>query len=419
MYTVSTDYDPGDTVEFYVSASFAFDLDIGISDPNGFLYITIECDAEDHWMRIGDYSIVPYQAFFKLPINAVSGTWTWTALEDTKELANGDFAVGVTYTGTLSISTTPVDGEVFVNEESWGTVPAPREVEVGTYTVTFGDMLGYTAPSAEEAIVLVDALFEVEGLYVLIPVVPQLVITYTPDTVYANDEVTVTVEAEEAPIADADVWIFDPSGETLLFKVTDDLGTCTFTADEAGEWWISASKTDYIDAESVAITVIELAPVTDISLSVGWNLVSLPLIPTDSDVEVVLADILDDVESVWSYDAGTWYSYSPGAPSDLTDMVDGEGYWISMTASATLTVSGTEMPVNPFDPLPAYPVVEGYNLMGFKSTTPMTVSEYLLGVEYVRIYEYVDGYHMLTASDNMMPGRGYWIAVSEPGTIYP
>ena len=179
-----------------------------------------------------------------------------------------------------------------------------------------------------------------------------------------------------------------------------------------------------------SITPPELEEVNTIDVSTavyerqlyeGWNLISLPRIPEDPSITVMLYDIIDYVESVWTYNAATglWLSYSPGAPSDLTKMVDGKGYWISMSASATLTVNGTEMPEDPFDPLPAYQVVEGWNLVGFKSTSTMTVSEYLLGVEYVRVYEYVDGYHVLTANDNMVPGRGYWVAVSEPGTIYP
>ena len=49
----------------------------------------------------------------------------------------------------------------------------------------------------------------------------------------------------------------------------------------------------------------------------------------------------------------------------------------------------------------------------------MTVSDYLLGVEYVRVYEYVDGYDSLSADEDMTPGRGYWISVSADGTIYP
>ena len=61
----------------------------------------------------------------------------------------------------------------------------------------------------------------------------------------------------------------------------------------------------------------------------GWNLISLPTAP-DPSVESVLSGILTDLDAVWSYDTETeiWFSYSPGAPSDLTEMVDGKGYWV-------------------------------------------------------------------------------------------
>jgi len=94
MYTLSANYDPGDTVNFYVNASFAFNLDIEILDPTGFVYTTISCLGNEHWIRIGDYSIVPYQATFDLPSTAVSGTWNWTASEAGEEVANGTFTVG-------------------------------------------------------------------------------------------------------------------------------------------------------------------------------------------------------------------------------------------------------------------------------------------------------------------------------------
>ena len=40
---------------------------------------------------------------------------------------------------------------------------------------------------------------------------------------------------------------------------------------------------------------------SEIVLFEGWNLISLPFTPEDSSIEVVLADISDNVESVWSY----------------------------------------------------------------------------------------------------------------------
>ena len=72
-------------------------------------------------------------------------------------------------TGTLSITTTPVDGEVFVDGTSWGIAPKSREVDIGTYTVTFGDVEGYTTPASQEAVVTKDTTTPITGTYILIP----------------------------------------------------------------------------------------------------------------------------------------------------------------------------------------------------------------------------------------------------------
>lgn len=297
---------------------------------------------------------------------------------------------------------------------------AVPEVELGDYVVNATDAAGLVATTPFTV---------VESIYVDVSTVSP---EYLP-----GDTVSFSIMAAFA--FDIELVITDPMGypfttigpiESANWVVLGDyyvvpLADATFELPSdatTGLWNFTASD----DTEMVATGTFtvgeteepEPEPETDISLSVGWNLVSLPLIPDDSSIEVVLSG-LAGVESVWTYVAGVWYSYSPGVPSDLTDMVDGEGYWISMSASATLSVSGTEMPVDPFDPLPAYPVVEGWNLIGFKSTTPMTVDEYLAGVDYVRVYEFIDVYSVLSATDDMTPGRGYWMAASDPGTIYP
>jgi len=53
----------------------------------------------------------------------------------------------------------------------------------------------------------------------------------------------------------------------------------------------------------------------------------------------MLSNILPYVEAVWTYDGETkeWSSYSPGAPSDLTEMVDGKGYWLKINEDVTWT----------------------------------------------------------------------------------
>jgi len=159
-----------------------------------------------------------------------------------------------------------------------------------------------------------------------------------------------------------------------------------------------------------------------IDLVEGWNLISLPLIPLDSDIEVVLAGIMDDVISVW-YWAGSWDTFVPDAPSDLQKMEDGKAYWINMEAAQTLNLAGTEMPKGAELP-PTYDVVAGWNMVGVKATNNVTAADYLYGTDYVRIYGFKDGAWFTIPGPNyntpeMVPGLGYWVAFTEPGTIYP
>ena len=70
----------------------------------------------------------------------------------------------------------------------------------------------------------------------------------------------------------------------------------------------------------------------EIQLYAGWNLIGIPFIPVNPSIEVMLSNILLHVEAVWAYDGDTgfWSSYRPGAPSDLSEIIDGRGYWIKM-----------------------------------------------------------------------------------------
>lgn len=217
MYTLSADYDPGDTVDFYVKASFAFNLTIEITDPTSFPYKTIKCIEDEHWIRVEDYSTVPYKASFELPGTAVSGTWNWTALEGDKEVSDGTFAVGVTYTGTLSINTTPFGGEVFVDDEFWGMAPVEQEVEVGSYTVSFGAVEGYITPSAEEAEVTADTTTEIEGTYVEIPELPAE--TTDEETLDSNGNPKTSFVSGETVLVSADICNVGQESQTMLIVI--------------------------------------------------------------------------------------------------------------------------------------------------------------------------------------------------------
>lgn len=161
-------------------------------------------------------------------------------------------------------------------------------------------------------------------------------------------------------------------------------------------------------------------------LDEGLNLVSLPLIPDDSIIGTVLGSTAN-VNSVWSYDDNlkSWDGYTPGLPSELTAMVDGEGYWIRIDETAEnktvlafdghAYVSGVEAPS-------AYDVYVGWNLIGFKGTTTITRVSYLGAVDGFteRCYQSPRGTYGIVENDTLLTlGYGYWLAVTEDGTIYP
>lgn len=80
--------------------------------------------------------------------------------------------------------------------------------------------------------------------------------------------------------------------------------------------------------------------IVELQLYEGWNIIGLPLTPVDSSIEVILAPIIDNVIVVWTFDGETkiWSSYSPVAPSDLTEMHLGQGYWINVNTDCILTL---------------------------------------------------------------------------------
>ena len=175
------------------------------------------------------------------------------------------------------------------------------------------------------------------------------------------------------------------------------------------------------DEATVAVTGVSV----EVELNKGWNLISLPIVPDDPAIGAVLADVMDDVISVHHYRAatGTWLIYAPPSFTSLTTIEDGKAYWINMAAAVTLTVVGQAIAAPGYGPPPpAYDVVEGWNMTGFRAMEGMTVDEYLKGTDYVRVYGFdleVGGWFSLSKDDVMTPGLGYWIAFSDAGTIYP
>jgi len=139
---------------------------------------------------------------------------------------------------------------------------------------------------------------------------------------------------------------FNPGDTSKTFNITI-LDDPIFEGNVTVNLALSSPGNATLGSPNIAVlTIIDIRH-QDIPLNQGWNLISLPLIPDNTSIGVVLAGIENNILSVFSYDANStanpWSSWIPrsGIPASLTEMTDCKGYWINMSVPDTLTVSGT------------------------------------------------------------------------------
>ena len=174
----------------------------------------------------------------------------------------------------------------------------------------------------------------------------------------------------------------------------------------------------------VEVTSGEVHDSYSIQLYTGWNLISLPLTPEDTDVLNVLSSVMGNWNSVWSYEGGNWKRYDLTGPdflNDLTVVEPGKGYWIDMKSDDTLYVSGSEPTVK------SIPLSAGWNLVGYNSLNSMPTTSAMNSVagNWNSVWSYEAGNwkrYDLTGPDflndltTMEPGKGYWIDMKSSDT---
>ena len=152
-----------------------------------------------------------------------------------------------------------------------------------------------------------------------------------------------------------------------------------------------------------------------IPLDLGWNLISLPLVPENNQVAQIMGDVNGGIESVWGYEDGVWYVYDPLNPglSDLEVMKTGYGYWVKTTQGGlSIQIQGQMIPLS-------LNLTSGWNLIGFSSLQSVPVEKALAGIEgeIESVWGYKDGVWYVYDPQNpgfrdleeMEPGKGYWI----------
>jgi hypothetical protein len=183
-----------------------------------------------------------------------------------------------------------------------------------------------------------------------------------------------------------------------------------------GKWYQLArfdGLTDLQQAQSVLFTPNEHT--FAIRLDLGWNIVSLPVIPANKEIVNVLGSVSDGLESVWGLADAAWRIYIPGAPeqSSLNEMEAGRGYWIRTNRDGLIiNVSGL------MDTKPV-PVSTGWSLIGPSFLRSIPTETAMANIPYESIWGYEKGAWKSHYPDNpefsdlieMEPGKGYWVFI--------
>jgi len=253
--------------------------------------------------------------------------------------------------------------------------------------------------------------------------------TYALDLVVnPDDDLDVVVLAEDIEVIWPSLLHFDTVGEYTL----------CFYADCGAPPPCSEAEGGVIVTKCYDFDVHQWKDAANVPIDEKWNLISLPLVPFDPDIENMLASLpaaaLANLVSVWNYDRpdNEWLAYSPnGAADTLATIEDGKAYWFRMIYPMTPTycwwVWGTEMPSPPAGPA-EYPVYLGWNMAGFTSMTAYDAAVYLWNWAAPTPVVYgwtqgdwnVQGWDLVdvAGAEDLVPGQGYWMAFPADGAIY-
>jgi len=265
----------------------------------------------------------------------------------------------------------------------------------------------------------------------------QIVSFDTSSSINMGEYGTFTVEFENLSqttvTAYENISIYNSSGEQVASLpqtacvieagITDSSATQWFPSESlpSGVYYAYVSVTVNSESYSKKSAAFDIISENDISLSSGWNLISLNFIPADTDIASVLSEISGKYLSVWAYINGAWQTYDMFNPgfSDLATMEPGYGYWINMAADGILSVNGT----SPANDISLY---TGWNLVGYNSSSSITITDALNSIagKYIAVWAFINGEWKVYDPANagfsdlttMEPGYGYWINASEACT---
>lgn len=189
---------------------------------------------------------------------------------------------------------------------------------------------------------------------------------------------------------------------TLTFWKSTDNGTtwwaqaATF---DAGLNKIEASGLGSLDFYTASDAAHSIGATTKSqSVTVGWNLISLPYYVADARKSVL-------------YPAAPGNAFYYEGTYKIEDTLKkGVGYWLKFTKDTTINISGADIIKNTII------VVDGWNLIGSigKNILTANIQQIPTGIVTSKYFEFTNTYLI---SDTIKPSRGYWVKINGGGEL--
>lgn len=170
-----------------------------------------------------------------------------------------------------------------------------------------------------------------------------------------------------------------------------------------------------------------------LTLSAGWNLISIAVAPEDPSARAVIDPLViaDNFEALWSYDAASriWSRFpatTAGEPT-FTTIEEGKGYWLKVKRAAVITIEGeTGTATGPGD------LATEWNLVGFSLEEPTPYELVVTNAAIRQIWTFdavqrkfvgvvLNAQGTILREDfvNLEAGRGYWLFSNEAISLAP
>ncbi len=183
---------------------------------------------------------------------------------------------------------------------------------------------------------------------------------------------------------------------------------------------------DLIETEDGVFTPSQLPPPTALTLLPGWNFVSVPRpLAEGNDTAAIFTSVDTGGRSILWYDtaAGRW---SPFKATDQINLL--EGFWIHSNETMTVPL---DFSTDPLIPPAERRLSPGWNTVGVTGTIPATARDAFCSVkaQWTTLIGFDAGKQAFEAgivndgsgpnvdTRTVRPGKGYWLYMTEPGTL--